>query len=188
MPPPATSHFLLASCEYHGPVLYFTVWSLVYGLSRFLSELQKTLSCYTSLSAPGKHLQAEAQLDTNPLETSTAVLLLQDGSSFWGPGPSQIPCCWSGPPPVPCCIANWGEENRLHWHGLGDISTTLLQGSLWTLMLSPANNPIFQKEAENQDQVTDLGENTSSVHLSSDTRKLVLDGEHCNSLWKMKRD
>lgn len=91
-------------------------------------------------------------------------------------------------PPVPCCIANWGEENRLHWHGLGGISTTLLQGSLWTLMLSPANNPIFQKEAENQDQVTDLGENTSSVHLSSDTRKLVLDGEHCNSLWKMKRD
>lgn len=98
MPPPATSHFLLASCEYHGPVLYFTVWSFVYGLSRFLSELQKTLSCYTSLSAPGKHLQAEAQLDTNPLETSTAVLLLQDGSSFWGPGPSQIPCCWFGPP------------------------------------------------------------------------------------------
>lgn len=97
-PPPATSCFLLASWEYHGPVLYFTVWSLVYGLLRFLSELQKSLSCYTSLSAPGKDLQAEAQLDTSPLETSTAVLLLQDGSSFVGTGPSQIPCCWSGHP------------------------------------------------------------------------------------------
>jgi len=98
MPPPATSHFLLVSWEYNGPVLYFTDWSLVYSLLRFLSELQKTLSCYTSLSAPGKHVQAEAQLDTSPLETSTAVLLLQDGSSILGPGPTQIPCCWSGHP------------------------------------------------------------------------------------------
>lgn len=62
LPSPAAHTSLqavLISWGYHGPILYFVVWSLVCSLLRLLCKLQNTQSCCTSVGAPGSDCRLE---------------------------------------------------------------------------------------------------------------------------------